>query len=257
VKGFPEGSSAAARAVLGDRPALALALEESGVDPNRLPSVLKSAQAWIERLASRGEAATALGELIERVRLSRESLHLPLKLPLALTEPDDVERPVNLLLSRLVPMQMKRRGVEMRIVLDGGALELISGQVNWLMRSRDGSTWINARCGGCCGWASCRRGSSRRSPKATSRPISRSSVSCVGSTCRCSGMRRSRHSASADSSLINLRSVHCLNPRERPGPSRSPALNSISTPRTTSQPSPCACARPSDGVRPNRSSSFP
>jgi hypothetical protein len=116
--------------VLGDRPALALALEESGVDPNRLPSVLKSAQAWIERLASRGEAATALGELIERVRLSRESLHLPLKLPLALTEPDDVERPVNLLLSRLVPMQMKRRGVEMRIVLDGRALELISGQVN-------------------------------------------------------------------------------------------------------------------------------
>jgi len=41
--------SAAAQAVLGDRPAIALALEESGIDPNRLPSVLKSARAWSER----------------------------------------------------------------------------------------------------------------------------------------------------------------------------------------------------------------
>jgi hypothetical protein len=114
--------AAAARAVLGDRPAIALALEAPGVDPNRLPSVLKSAQAWIERLASRSEAVAALGELIERVQLSRESLHLSLKLPLVLTEPSDVASPgMNLPLSRLVPMQMKRRGVEMRIVLEGDA----------------------------------------------------------------------------------------------------------------------------------------
>ncbi|MGD0291323.1 MAG: recombinase family protein [Candidatus Binataceae bacterium] len=111
--------AAAARAVLGDRPAIALALEASGIDPNRLPAVLKSAHGWSERLASRSEAAAALGELIDRVQLGRESLHLSLKLPLALTEPDDVASPVNLPLSRLVPMQMKRRGVEMRIVLEG------------------------------------------------------------------------------------------------------------------------------------------
>jgi hypothetical protein len=66
------------------------------------------------------EAAAALGELVERVQLSRESLHLSLKLPLALTEPSDAS-PVSLLLSRLVPVQMKRRGVEMRIVLEGDA----------------------------------------------------------------------------------------------------------------------------------------
>jgi hypothetical protein len=111
--------AAAAQAVLSDRPAIALALEASGVDPNRLPSVLKSAQAWNERLASRSDAAVALVELIERVQLSRESLHLSLKLPLVLAEPSEVASPVSLLLSRLVPMQMKRRGVEMRIVLEG------------------------------------------------------------------------------------------------------------------------------------------
>jgi hypothetical protein len=105
--------------VLGDRPAVGLALEASGVDPNRLPSVLRPAQVCIEHLHSRSEAASALGELIERVQLGRESLHIPLKLPLALTEPTDIASPVSLLLSRRAPMQMKRRGVEMCIVLEG------------------------------------------------------------------------------------------------------------------------------------------
>ena len=68
--------AAAAQTVLGDRPAIALALEASGVDSNRLPSVLKSAQTWSERL--RGDAAAALSELIERVQLSRPNLHLSL-----------------------------------------------------------------------------------------------------------------------------------------------------------------------------------
>jgi site-specific DNA recombinase len=110
---------AAAQAVLADQPAIALALEASGDDPNGLPTVLKSAHTWSERLASKSEAAAALGELIERVQISRESLHLSLKLPLALTEPSDGASLVSLPLSRLVPMQMKRRGVEMRIVLEG------------------------------------------------------------------------------------------------------------------------------------------
>jgi site-specific DNA recombinase len=109
--------AAAAQAVLGDRPAIALALEASGVDSNRLPSVLKSVQTWSERL--RSDAAAALGEFIERVQLSRESLHLALKLPLSPAEPSDVTGPASLVLTRLVPMQMKRRGVEMRIVLEG------------------------------------------------------------------------------------------------------------------------------------------
>ena len=108
--------SAAAQAVLGDRPALALALEASGVDSNLLPSVLAAAQAWIKRLGSASEAPAALDTLVERVELSRKSLNL--KLRLALNGPSDVAR-VSLPLSKLVPMQMKRRGVEMRIVLEG------------------------------------------------------------------------------------------------------------------------------------------
>jgi site-specific DNA recombinase len=100
---------------------MALALEASGVDPNRLPSVLKSAHVWRERLASRSETGSALGELVDQAQLSRESLHLSLKLPLALSEPSEIASAVSLSLSRLVPMHKKRRGVEMRIVLEGDA----------------------------------------------------------------------------------------------------------------------------------------
>jgi site-specific DNA recombinase len=111
--------AAAALAVLGDRPALALALEQSGLEPHRLPAVLQAAHAWLERLASKSDAVAALAELVERVQLGRESLRLALKVPLAPTEPSDLISPVSLPLSKSVPMQMKRRGNETRVVLEG------------------------------------------------------------------------------------------------------------------------------------------
>ncbi len=107
---------AAAQAVLGDRAAITLALEQSCIDLNRLPSVLTTAQAWIVQLASTSESAAALAALVERVELNRESLNLKLRLPL--TEQSEGASPVSLRLSRVVPMQMKRRGVEMRFVLE-------------------------------------------------------------------------------------------------------------------------------------------
>jgi hypothetical protein len=57
-------SSTVAGGMLDDRAAIALAFEESGFDPNQVPSALKSAQAWIERLQSRNETASALDALV-------------------------------------------------------------------------------------------------------------------------------------------------------------------------------------------------
>src|SRR5262249_43330464 len=44
--------AAAAQGVLADRDALACAVEEAGIDANRLVGAFKSAQEWIERLRS-------------------------------------------------------------------------------------------------------------------------------------------------------------------------------------------------------------
>jgi len=65
--------SAGARTMLGDRAAIALVLEKSGIDSSHLVPVLKSTQTLIERLQADGETVSStLGEIIERVDLMRE-----------------------------------------------------------------------------------------------------------------------------------------------------------------------------------------
>ena len=113
--------SAAARQILADRDAIAQAVEESGSDAHRLPAVLKSAQAWSERLRTKREAAAALADLIERTDLSRDGIRVTLKVPIPPAEEQKGAPPRHIVLTRFVPMQMKRRGVEMRMVLEGDA----------------------------------------------------------------------------------------------------------------------------------------
>jgi len=105
--------------MLADRAAIALAVEESGVESSRLAPALKSAAAWVARLRSIGESALALVELIERVELSSDGIKLALKVPLPPIEADGGGGPDHLSLNKIVPLQMKRRGVEMRLVLEG------------------------------------------------------------------------------------------------------------------------------------------
>lgn len=111
--------SAAAQEMLADRDAIARASEDSGIDANRLPSVLKSAQGWIESLRAGSDAASPLAELAERVELSREGIRVSLKLPISAVEERDGTRSSHIALAKFIPMQMKRRGIEMRLVLEG------------------------------------------------------------------------------------------------------------------------------------------
>ena len=82
--------------------------------------VLKSTQTLIERLQADGETASStLGEIIERVDLMREGIRLILKLPLAAEDRSGTTRHIAFV--RLIPLQLKRRGVETRMVLAGEA----------------------------------------------------------------------------------------------------------------------------------------
>jgi site-specific DNA recombinase len=110
---------AAALVMLGDRAAIALALEESGRDPNQLQSLLKSAQMYVERLRSGAETVSALSELTERAELSREGVKLSLKLSLLSSEAGASATRFHLSVVKFVPIQLKRRGVEMKMILEG------------------------------------------------------------------------------------------------------------------------------------------
>jgi site-specific DNA recombinase len=110
---------AAAQQMLADRAAIAEAVEESGIDVSRLLSVFKAAEAWIESLRSETEGAPALAQLSERVELSRGGIQVSLKLPLPAGGDHDAATSSGLALSRFVPMRIRRRGVEMRMVVEG------------------------------------------------------------------------------------------------------------------------------------------
>ena len=64
-------------------------------------------------------AASALVVLAEQVELSREGIRVSIKVPLLPTDDRSGASVSHLALTRFVPMQMKRRGVEMRMVLEG------------------------------------------------------------------------------------------------------------------------------------------
>jgi len=106
------------KAMLADRHAIAQACEESRIDANRLPSVLKSTEGWIERLGAESGAASALAELVERVELNRDGIRVSIDVPPLPTDDRNGASISHLTLARFVRMQMKRRGVEMRLVLE-------------------------------------------------------------------------------------------------------------------------------------------
>jgi site-specific DNA recombinase len=113
--------SAAAQRMIADRNEIARTCEEAGIDAERLPSILRSTQGWIERLRAESEAASALAELVQRVALSRDGIQVSLKLPLLTTNGHSGVNPSHLDLTRFVPMRIRRRGVELRLVLEGGS----------------------------------------------------------------------------------------------------------------------------------------
>jgi site-specific DNA recombinase len=113
--------AAAAKEMLSDRIAIAQAAEEAGIDANRLPSVLKFAKGWIEGPHSDGETASPLLEIIERLEISRDGIQVALKLPVSPAEEGGGVLTSHVALTKFVPLQMKRRGVEMRMVLEGAS----------------------------------------------------------------------------------------------------------------------------------------
>jgi site-specific DNA recombinase len=111
--------AAAAQQLLTDEPAIATALEEAGVAANRIPSILETTRAWSGKLRSSTEAAAALAALVHRVELSRDGLRLSLTVPMPAAGAGNDPPSPDAIVTRFVPLQVKRRGVELRLVIPG------------------------------------------------------------------------------------------------------------------------------------------
>jgi hypothetical protein len=112
---------------LSDRTAIAAAAQAIGLADNRLPSLFQAAAAWGERLQSEVAAGAALDALVDRVDLTDTGIRVSLKVP----TPELVTRPAanaqELIVTRLFPMTIRRRGVEMRLLIEGNRVHAPRG----------------------------------------------------------------------------------------------------------------------------------
>ncbi len=111
--------AAAAQQLLTDEPAIATAVEEAGTAVNRIPAILETTRTWCGKLQSSTEAAAALAALVHRIELSRDGLRLSLKVPMPAIGAENDPTCRDAIVTRFIPLQIKRRGVELRLAIAG------------------------------------------------------------------------------------------------------------------------------------------
>jgi len=108
---------AVAKSFLEDKPAVLAALQESEIEVADVRQVFELAADWSRRLLSETEGPAALSELVEKVELIASGIRVSFQIPLPFGAG---ARPVKILrASHFAPIKLKRRGVGLRLILDG------------------------------------------------------------------------------------------------------------------------------------------
>jgi site-specific DNA recombinase len=108
----------AAYTILSDQAVIANAALATGLAEHQLPSLFSLAANWMKRLRSDVEVSAALSALVDRVDLIDAGIRVSLKLPHSITEEHGANSTA-LSIARVFPMQIRRRGFEMRLVIQG------------------------------------------------------------------------------------------------------------------------------------------
>ena len=110
----------AARSILDDKAAILEALQVAGMGDIDINQVFNLVAEWRERLLAERERSTALVELVEKAVMTDEGIRLGLNIPVPCGGPGGAALHKVLHLFRFVPLKVKRRGVEMRLIINGG-----------------------------------------------------------------------------------------------------------------------------------------
>jgi site-specific DNA recombinase len=110
----------AARSFLDDKAAILEALQGAAIENTDINQVFTLAIEWRERLLSEFDRSKALVELVEKATLTDEGIRVGLKLPIPCGGPNGNLIRKTLDLFRFVPLKVNRRGVEMRLIINGG-----------------------------------------------------------------------------------------------------------------------------------------
>jgi hypothetical protein len=109
----------AAGQMLKDQPALVSSLHEADASATEIAAACRAAAALSERIElDLNQASAALAPLLERVGLHATGLDISLRLDSLLPASEQPRSSGSITISRLVPLQLKRRGVELRLVFE-------------------------------------------------------------------------------------------------------------------------------------------
>jgi hypothetical protein len=138
---------AAARQMLSDRGALASRLKACGLAAGELKQPLEIVDRKLKSLDEIGSADTA-ATMIERVGLKRDGMQITLNLRALLPAALVSDRGGSLRMTRVVLMQIKRRGVETRLVIPGEEVSVSRSDPALLRALSRGYKWFGELASG-------------------------------------------------------------------------------------------------------------
>jgi site-specific DNA recombinase len=109
--------AAAVGEILGDESAVIEAAQKTDINSSQVDRVLHAARTWGHRLQTEAEQSSAIGALMDRVELKSDGIRVSIKLPIAGAEKSGAQLPNQVAIVRSFPMQLKRRGVELRLIV--------------------------------------------------------------------------------------------------------------------------------------------
>ena len=109
----------ASRRMLSDRASLLDALEKSGIDSPDVRATLESTSNLLRQLQIEANSMACLTDVIDRVHLRHDGICVALRIQVPCSR-EGVRTNSIFNLSRFVPLRMKRRGVETRIIMAEG-----------------------------------------------------------------------------------------------------------------------------------------
>ena len=128
--------------ILSDEAAIANAALANGL-AEQLPSLFSLAAAWMKRLQLDVEVGTALSTLVDRVDLIEAGIRVSLKLPSPIMEEQHGGNDTALSITCVFPMQIKRRGFEMRLVIQGSRVPAALADLALIKVIAKGRQWAD------------------------------------------------------------------------------------------------------------------
>ena len=135
------------RQIVSDRGALASTLKARGFAAVELKQAIEAVDAKVKSFEP-VETTDNTGTLLERVELRRDSMQIVVNLRAFLPAQRFIAGGANLRMTRLVPLQIRRRGIETRLVLPGEALATPRADPALLRALARGHQWFGELAAG-------------------------------------------------------------------------------------------------------------